>query len=144
MKKRLVGLGLVMAMFFIFGCATIQEHVDIQIDQESQEVIARITARHAGDELMKRYPDIAEKVIIVCQDIVKEENPDIIVTLVNSITKILADDYIKDSLLKADIKEILGMIKIKTGVEITEKWMAITKAIAEGLIEGIEIGQANE
>lgn len=139
MKKKLVGLGLVMAMFFIFGCATIQEHVDIQIDQESQEVIARITARHAGNELMKRYPDIAEKVAIVCRDIVKEKNPDIIVTFVNSITKILADDYIKDSLLKADIKEILGMIKIKTGVEITENQMAIIKAVAEGLISGIEI-----
>ena len=144
MKKRLVGLGLAMAMFFIFGCTTIQEHVDIQIDPESQEVIAHITARRAGYELMKRYPDIAEKVAIVCRDIVKEENPDIIVTFVNSITKILTDEYIKDSLLKAEIKEILGMIKIKTGVEITENQMAITKAIAEGLIEGIEIGQADE
>jgi hypothetical protein len=125
-------------MFFAIGCTAFQEHVQIQIDQESQEVIARIAGRHAGIELAKEYPDIAKKVMLVCRDIIEEESLDIIVTLTKSMTELLADEYIADP-LKTDIKDILSKIEIKTEAEITKEWLAITKAVAEGLISGIEI-----
>jgi hypothetical protein len=137
MKKLSVALMMAMVMFFAIGCTAFQEHVQIQIDQESQEVIARIAGRHAGVELAKEYPNIAEKVVFVCRDIIKEESLDIIVTLTKSMAELLADEYIADP-LKADIKDILSMIKVKTEAEITKEWLAITKAVAEGLISGIE------
>jgi hypothetical protein len=52
---------------------------------------------------------------------------------------VLTNSQIDDPLLKADIKDILGMISIQSGVIATEKQIAIIKAVAEGLINGVEL-----
>lgn len=139
--KRLSLSVLAIVLFFTIGCATEQGQPQIQIDPEDKATIGKIAGRHAGNELAKRYPDIAKDVIAVCSDIIKEDNPDIIVTLVKSAIIILSDSQINDKLLKADIKDILDMINIKSGIEITEEWLAVTKAVSEGLISGIEIAK---
>lgn len=130
-------LFLIAVMFFTFGCSASQ----VQIDPAGQEAIAKITGRHAGNALAKKYPDTAKELILVCNDIVKESNPDIVATLARSIALTLSDSQIDDLLLKADIKDILVMIKIQSGITVTAEQILIIKAVAEGLISGIEIYQ---
>lgn len=139
MKKYLAGVGLAMAMFFMVGCATGQGQPQIQIDAEDQAVIAKIAGRHAGNELAKRYPDVAVEVAKVCNKFVAEDSPDIVVTFGKSMIVVLADDQIKDPLLKADMADILDKIKVESGVVVTEERLAVIKAVAEGLASGIEL-----
>ena len=136
--KSLISV-LVIALMFVAGCAPGQGQPQIQIDPGSQIVIGKITGRHAGNELAKRYPDIAKEVIPICNDILEKDNPDVVVTLARSIVTVLTNSQIDDPLLKADIKDILGMINIQSGVIATEKQIAAIKAVAEGLISGIEL-----
>lgn len=137
MKKKLAGIILAMIMFLMTGCADIQEY--IQIDQESQEVIARITGRRAGYELAKEYPIIAGQVNTVCTKIIATENPDIIAVATKQLVIVLTAE-IDDPLLAADITDILTLIKIESGVEMTETQIAVIKAVAGGLSAGIEVG----
>lgn len=140
-KLSVVSTLLAIVMFFVIGCTTGQGQPQIQIDPEDQAVIAKIAGRHAGNELAKRYPDVAAEIAKVCNKIVVEDNPDIVVTLGKSMIMVLADDQIKDSLLKADIADILDMIKVESGVAVTEEQLIVIKAVAEGLISGIEIAE---
>lgn len=135
MNKRLVGIGLAMVMFLMVGCAAGQ----VQIDQDSQEIIAKITGRRTGFEIVKSHPDIAKEMSIVCQEIISQSKPDLVIVAVNSLIAILGAE-IDDPLLAADITDILTLIKIESGVEITEKQIAVIKTVAEGLSAGIEIG----
>lgn len=141
--KKLSVLGVLLAIvMFMVGCTTGQGQPQIQIDPEDQAVAGKILGRHAGNELAKRHPDIARNVAVICEDIIKEDNPDIIVTLVKSAILTLSDSQIDNALLKADIKDILGAIDVKSGIEVTTEQMTVIKEIAEGLISGIEIAQA--
>ena len=136
MKKKLAGIVLAMVMFLMVGCAAIQEHV--QIDQDSQEIIAKITGRRAGYELAKEYPVIADQVKTVCMEIIATEDTDLIVVATKQLAIALTAE-IDDPLLAADITDILTLIKIESGVEITENQIAVIKAAAEGLVSGIGI-----
>ena len=136
MKKKLAGIVLAMVMFLMVGCAAIQEHV--QIDQDSQEIIAKITGRRAGYELAKEYPVIADQVKTVCMEIIATEDTDLIVVATKQLAIALTAE-IDDPLLAADITDILTLIKIESGVEITENQIAVIRAAAEGLVSGIGI-----
>ena len=136
MKKKLAGIVLTMVMFLMVGCATIQEYV--QIDQDSQEIIAKITGRRAGYELAKEYPVIADQVKTVCMEIMATEDTDLIVVATKQLAIALIAG-LDDPLLAADITDILTLIKIESGVEITENQIAVIKITAEGLVSGIEI-----
>lgn len=136
---RKISMTLIVIVVFLVGCATGQGQPQIQINPEDQAIIGKIAGRHAGNELAKHYLDIAGDVATVCSDIIKEDNPDIIITLVKSAITILSDNQINDKLLKADIKDILGMIDVKSGIEVTGEQMVIIKAVAEGLQSGIKI-----
>ena len=137
MKKKLIGVGLAMVMLLMVGCATIQEYV--QIDQESQEIIAKITGRRAGYELAKEYPVIANQVNTICMEIIATESTDLIIVATKKLVSVLAAK-IDDPLLAADITDILTLIKIESGIEITEEQIAVVKAVAKGLSAGIAIG----
>lgn len=137
MKK--LSVALIVIIVFFAGCAIDQGQPQIEIDPESQAVIGKIMGRHAGDALAEKYPDIAESVKAICNDIIEKDDPDIIVTLAKSVVTVLADNQIKDKLLVADIKDILDMITVKSGVEITSEKIAVIKAVAKGLIEGINL-----
>lgn len=136
MKKKLAGIVLTMVMFLMVGCTTIQEYV--QIDQDSQEIIAKITGRRAGYELAKEYPVIADQVKTVCMEIMATEDTDLIVVATKQLAIALIAG-LDDPLLAADITDILTLIKIESGVEITENQIAVIKITAEGLVSGIEI-----
>ena len=136
--KSLISV-LVIALMFVAGCAPGQGQPQIKIDPDSQVLMGKITGRHAGNELAKRYPNIAKEIVPICNDLVEEDNSDIIVTLARSIVTVLTNSQIDDPLLKADIKDILGIIDIQSGAIATEKQIAVIKAVAKGLISGIEL-----
>lgn len=120
-------VGLFLLLCILSGC-TIRE---VQVSDESQEVIAKITSRHVGNELAKNYPEIAITVEKISRDIIDQEDPE----LINSLIKILVDDQIDDSLLKADIQDIISLLNAE--IEKTQ----IIQAVAEGLLSGIAGGE---
>ena len=134
-KCAIICLSLMFAFTAMIGCAG----TEVQIDQDGKEIIAKIAGRRAGSELAKEYPDIADHVYAASQDIVSQDVPDFINIGVNRLSAILAAEEIDDPLLIADISDILSMIKIEPGIEITPDQMAIIKAACQGLISGIEI-----
>ena len=138
MKLRKCLVMFLIVIFAVVGCAGGQ----IQIDQDGQEVIAKIAGRRAGHELAKEYPGIAVEVHAACQEIVAQNEPDLVGIAVNRLVAVMLAAEIDDPLLAADISDILSMIRIEPGVEITENQMVIIKAVAEGLVSGI--GMATE
>lgn len=117
----------------VIGC--IPGQVQIQIDPDSQEVIAKIAARHIGNELEKQYPTIAIEVLKLSEEILATEKNKTIMAVFDKIVFILTSK-ISDPLLAMDIQNLTDLIEIETEVEITEKQMRL--AIAKGLISGIK------
>ena len=120
-------VGLFLLLCILSGC-TMRE---MQISDENQVVIAKITSRHVGNELVKNYPDIAITIEKICQNIIDQEDSE----LINSIIEILVDDQIDDPLLRADIQDIINLLNVE--IERSQ----IIQAIAEGLLSGITGGK---
>lgn len=120
--------------FAVVGCAG----TEVQIDQDGQEVIAKITGRRVGSEIAKKYPDIAREVLALSKAIIVADEPDIIAIVVDRLAVVLSAE-VSDPLLAADINDVLSLIKIETDVGITTEQMTNIKAVAEGLVSGIEI-----
>lgn len=114
-------IGLVMFLFTLNGC-TARKPSD-----ENRAVVAKIISRHVGGGLVKKNPDIASMIEKICQDIISQENPE----LISSVIKTLSDNQIDDPLLKADIQDIISLLNVKT-----EK-NQIAQVVAEGLLSGI-------
>lgn len=142
MKKINITPMLIVMMFmvgcafeFMVGCAFDQ----VQVDQKSQETIAKITARRVGCELEIKYPDVAKEVSAICQEVVNQDEPDFIKIAISRLSVILTAE-INDPLLVADIQDILTLLKIEIGIELADSQMQTIKAVAIGLINGIKIG----
>lgn len=123
---------MIVAMVLV-GCMPAQ----IQVNQDSKEVIAKITARHVGYEIQKKYPDVAKEVLAISKEILLAKD-DIIATSVKSLTSVLINKVTDDPLLIMDIKDLASLVKIDAGVEITKEQIKIFHAVAKGLISGIE------
>ena len=126
----------IITFILLAGCTTGQ----VQIDQDSQVTIAKITGRRAGYQLEIQYPEISHEVLVLSKAILSVENPDLIRITINRIVIILAGE-VDDPLLVADLQDIISLIKIETGIEIPDEKMQIIQATAMGLISGIEIAQ---
>lgn len=125
--KRLSILFLII-VFTIIGCA------GIQFTRTEQDVVAKISARHIGDELMKQYPEVALQVADIAKIALAKND----ITAMDSISNLLLTQ-VKDPLLRLDIRDLLSLIEVK--VEIPEKQATIIKDILQGLIQGIEACQ---
>ena len=119
------------------GCTIGQGQPQIQIGQDSKELIAKISGRRIGAELQKEYPEIAIEVDALCQKIVSD-NTDIVDIAVRRLVKVLADET-EDPLLAADINDLLELLKVIPDVEIVPDQLAIIIAVAKGLMSGIEL-----
>ena len=115
-------------IFFVVGC------ISFQLGGEEKEVIAKITARRVGHEIQKQYPDIAKQVKNVCQKIIDSSGD--IKKAVNSLTDLLPID---DALLKADIRDLLSLIKIEADVEVTRAQKELIRIVADNLQKGMEV-----
>ena len=129
---KLLGLGL--AMVFLFcGC------ISFQIGDTEKEMVAKIAARHVGFEMQKKYPDIAVEVLALSRGILVAKEGEIVSVIVDRIVFVLTSELIDDPLLIMNIQDLVSMVKVQADVEITDDQMAIIRAVAEGLIEGIEL-----
>ena len=131
MKK--ISITLMVIVAFLVGC------VSFEIDNTEKELVAKIAARHVGFEVEKRYPDIAIEILALSKGILVAKEDEIVSVIVDRIVFVLTSELIDDPLLIMDIQDLVGMIKIQVDVEITEDQMAIIRAVAEGLIEGIDL-----
>lgn len=132
MKK--ISIALMVIVVFLAGC------ISFQVGYTEKELVAKIAARHVGFEVQKWYPDVAIEVLEVSNDILVVDETNITSSTVNRIISALTDEVIDDQLLARDIQDLVGMIRIQVDVEITEAQMKIIKAVAKGLVDGIELG----
>ena len=132
MKKKLAGLVLAM-VFLLCSC------VSFEIGNTEKKLVAKIAARHVGFELEKRYPDVAVEVLALSEGLLVAEESDIIKVILDRVVFVLSSEVISDKLLAMDIQDLISMIKVQVDVEITEDQMVIIRAVAGGLIEGIEL-----
>lgn len=124
----------------VIGCVSGQSPIQIQVDPDSQEIIAKIAARHIGFELQREYPDVAEEVLIISKEILlADKDKNIVNTLIDRLIFVLTNG-VSDHLLAMDIRDLVLLIDINTGMEITEEQMKTIKSIAKGLVSGIEAG----
>ncbi|MCK4328742.1 hypothetical protein KAX02_02760 [candidate division WOR-3 bacterium] len=131
MKK--LNVLLMVVIVFLAGC------VSFEIGNTEKKLVAKIAARHVGFELEKRYPDIAVEVLALSEGLLVAEEDEIIKVILNRIVFVLTSEIINDPLLIMDIQDLIGLIEIKMDIELTEDQMAIIKAVAGGLIEGINL-----
>lgn len=131
MKK--ISLILALAMVFLVGC------ISFQVGDAEKELATKIAARHVGCEVEKRYPDIAVEVLALSEDLLVAEESEVIRIIIDRVIFVLSNEVISDQLLILDIQDLIGLIEVKVDVEITEDQMVIIRAVAEGLIEGINL-----
>lgn len=129
--KRLTSLGIV--VMFLFGC------ISFQLTGTEKEVFAKGVARYVGFELEKQYPAVAEEIKTLSQQLLLAEADEVVTVIVDRMVFVLIGE-IDDPLLVLSIQDLISLIKIETTVEISEEQMGIIRAIAQGLIEGIELG----
>lgn len=134
MKKTKVFAALfILSLFLVQACAW------IEVNTESSNAVAKISSRRLGFEIAKKYPEAVPELSAACQAILVEGNEtDIIKALVRHVTDVLGS-YIDDPLLSADISDVLGLIKIKPGIPITEAQIKLIQTVASGLVTGMEM-----
>lgn len=125
---------IMIAAMIMIGCVPAQ----VQVDPVSQEVIARIAARHLGAELQNRYPVVAKEILSLSKDILIAIEDENLVTLTDAMASILVT-RISDPLLAMDIRDLISLIKIDIGVKVMEDQRNIIKTVARGLVSGIEL-----
>lgn len=129
-------ISVLIAILFMAGCTIGQ----VQVDQESQTTIAKIAGRRAGHQLESLYPEVSHEVLALSKAILIEKEPDIVRIVIDRLIVVLATE-INDPLLAADLKDIVALIKIETGIVIADEHMRLIQATAEGLVSGIEIAK---
>lgn len=132
MKK--LSIALMIIVVFLAGC------ISFQVGDTEKELVAKIAARHVGFEVQERYPDVAIEVLEVSNDILVIDETNITSSTVDRIVSVLTNEAIDNQLLVMDIQDLAGMIRVQVDVEITEAQMKIIKAVAKGLVDGIELG----
>lgn len=107
----------------------------IQINQDNQELIAKIAARQLGAELMKRHSVVAEQAVLVAQAFIDEEGNQVELL---DVFKEAIIGQIDDAVLAANIQDVLSIIKVKGSV-IPEEQMAVIQAVMSGFVEGVSL-----
>lgn len=134
--KKLISLFLV-GMFLIFcGCGMLQPRGD------SQELIAKISARHIGHELVKKHPKIANELLYHCRFVTTALiNNTAVAGSVERMKRFLLYqwEWHDDPLMEADIDDLLSLIKID-GPEIPESRLLKIRAVIDGLSSGLRTG----
>ena len=137
--KRL-SIVLALAMVFLIGCISggPTPEITIEIGNAEKELVAKIAARRVGSEVQKRYPDVAVEVLALSKGLLVSEENETAKIIFDQIVFVLSSETISDPLLAMDIQDLIGLINIKANVEITEDYLIIGRAVAKGLIQGIE------
>lgn len=117
-------------MAFLLGCP------GIQIQGDSQELVAKMSARHVGQKLAVENPGVALMLAPLAEMVLSSPTAHG-VDLVEQL-KTIAIDKIRDPLFKADIRDVVSMIKVD-GPTLAVSQVRLIRAIAHGLLEGIRM-----
>lgn len=123
-------LGMIFAVCFILGCP------GLQIQGNSQELVVKMSARHVGHKLAVENPDVALMLAPLAEMVLT--SPTAYGGSLISQLRAVAVNKIRDPLLKADISDLVGLIKID-GPTIAVSQVRLIRAIANGLLEGINM-----
>ena len=124
---------LLLVMVFLAGC------VSFGARSNEGEVVTKIAARHMGYNLNKNYPDVAEKIFKLSNDILATKDSEVIRIAVDKIVSILTGEAIEDPLLRMDTQDLISLLGVRVDVEITEDQLTIIRSVARNLVEGIEL-----
>jgi len=140
MKKLIIIIAMVGLLFsspLFIGCATVpnQGGTQTEIDPEVAKVFMKITARHLGDYIVKKYPVSQIPGLIVCDSITGDGE-----ALINLLLKI--KNISNDPILLADLRDILSLLELSLdglipGLEIDGDKEPLVHAFMEGFCEGI-------
>lgn len=135
MRKLTVGF---IALLFISlsACAW------FEINHEASEAIAKISSRRIGAELQGRFPEIAKPVYNICQAAITDIEAKNTNSLIDYLAQLLSQE-IEDSLLVADIIDLIELIQIKPDVDLTVEQINLVKIIAQKIMDGIELAGGN-
>ena len=120
-------------LLVVFSSCTLGE-----MNPETTETIARISARRIGRQLQNLYPDIALEIHRICSVIMPATQQGKDEALKEYIIEILNKE-VKDKLLVADIVDLIALIKIEPNGELTDDQLQLIDIIAKGLTVGIEL-----
>lgn len=123
----------IIVLLAVFSSCTLGE-----MNPETTETIARISARRIGGQLQTIYPDIALEVHRICAVIIPATTQGKDDTLKEYILELLSKE-IEDKLLVADIIDLIDLIKIEPNGELTDDQLQLINLIAKGLTIGIEL-----
>lgn len=123
----------------ISACAWINMNPGISsgVTGISSNIVASISSRRVGAKLQRTYPDIARKVHSVCSAIIESEA--LTHEIMDDLKKAVVTVSIEDKMLRADILDLLSLIKIVPDVEITQQQIVLIRTIATGLKTGIDL-----
>lgn len=128
--KRSLSVLAVLFMLIVTACSW-------RVPPGVSEVITGITSRRVGCELVKQNPKIADEVEVLAQALL---NGVFEKAAVSRLCALLKTDF-DDPLLEADIADVLGLIEIEPGLEVTKEQIALINVVAKGLLEGISYGR---
>ena len=116
-------------VFIAFACSMPQ----IDISDDSQEVLIRATARTAGYRFALNNPDQAELAKSHCDNILVAADPQAIVT--EALT------HLNDPILAATVSDLILLIKIKNSTDVydREKLLVAVAAFKEGVEMAMEV-----
>lgn len=127
MKKiNIILLVMIMTMVLV-GCST-----GLQFTRIEQDIGTKIAARHVGAELVKEYPEVAQKISEIAQAALDENN---VAAPMETISGLLLT-RVEDPLLRLDIQDLLSLVDVK--IDAPEERIIIIKNVLRGLVEGID------
>lgn len=126
--KKTVAL-MVSFIFLLVSCAGIQIG---QESQESQEILTKISAKANRISFADGYPKIAQECLPAAKAFVdKQESYGLFKDFILAVT-----DGIDDSIIKADIKDLLSIIEIQ-GPDIPDNYKAVLDSAINGFYRGL-------
>lgn len=134
MRNPTIAFVLVMIMA-LMGCSGIQ----IQLDPQDKEVLAKSSARIVGALLAKEEPKIIEPGIKLCTDIENAEGLTDLAPLIQAATTYIS----ADPLMLATMGDLASLVKISIDDPVvTPENEALVRAAATGFKEGLLIAQS--
>lgn len=131
MRKLTVGF---IALLFIAlsACAW------LEINSETSEAVAKISSRRIGAELQRRFPEIAEPVYNICQAVITDIKTGDTNVLIDYLAQLL-DQEIGDSLLAADVIDLIELVQIKPNDDLTTDQINLIEIIVQKIMDGIKL-----
>lgn len=119
---------------FLMWCVLICGCGMIQLNQTEQDLATSIMARRIGYTIAEQYPVTALRIAPMAETLIA--NDDVIAQIVAGQIRTVILSDISDPMLRADIKDLMGLITIK-GPDVEEYQIKLIRIAASGLLMGL-------